>query len=64
MKNRYKISPLYGSKPYGCRPSLTEAESFDLQCAAHLNLEVRAHDRQTGSLRVYDPGRRRWFCPP
>jgi hypothetical protein len=55
MKNRYEISPLYGGKPYGHRPSLTEAESFALQCAAHLNLEVSVHDRQTGSLRVYDP---------
>lgn len=64
MKNRCKISPLYGSKPYGQRLSLTEAESFAMSCAAHLSLEVRVHDRQTGSLRVYDPGQRRWFYRP
>ncbi|MBV9488904.1 MAG: hypothetical protein JO069_04160 [Verrucomicrobia bacterium] len=62
MKDRYEISPLYGSEPYGRRSSLAEAESFAVQCAAHLNLEVCVHDRETGLLRLYDPQRRGWLC--
>jgi len=62
MKNRYKVSPLYGSKSYGCRSSLVEAETLAVQWAAHLNIEMCIHDRQTGSLRLYDPQRRGWFC--
>jgi hypothetical protein len=64
MKNRYKIHPLYGTKPCAYRSSQTEADTWAICCAAHYNLERCVHDRQTGSLWVYDPLRRGWFCRP
>jgi hypothetical protein len=62
MKKRYKISPVYGTKPCAYHSSRAEAESLAILCAAHYNMEMRVHDRQTGSLWVYDPQRRGWFC--
>jgi hypothetical protein len=64
MKNRFKIRPLYGTKPYAHRSSQGEADTAAICGAAHHNIERCVHDRQTGSLRVYDPQRRRWFCQP
>jgi len=64
MRNRYKVHPLYGTGPYAYRSSQGEADTAAICGAAHYNIEMCVHDRQTGPLRVYDPGRRRWFCPP
>ena len=61
-KKRYKIRPLYGAKPCACRSSQAEAERLAILCAAHYNMEMCVDDRQTGSLWVYDPLRRGWFC--
>ena len=61
MKKRYKVSPLYGTKPYAYRSAQAEAESLAICCAAHYNIEMCVHDQKTGSLWLNDPVRRRWF---
>jgi hypothetical protein len=62
MKKRYKVSPLYGTRPRAYRSSQAEAETLAICCAAHYDIAMRVHDPQTGSLWVYDPLRRGWFC--